>query len=276
MTRNIAQSSTALGQGKLFTRPLDTIGDGTGLTNANWEFGVDIGDATFDFNGGGVDDEWSLNGHGLTTGVMVYFDAVGTGAGPFVVDTYYFVIYVDANTFQLASTYANAIAATAVQIEGTADSVGAWSVTVGPGWFKIDPAADEVMVITTLIVHMYDTKGGLPDEYGDTGGVLTNGLSIDVRDVDGTSVSDLIGGANITMGDEFTHSFEAQTLTAGTVNQGYTYHMHIPQQFGQELRLSGAGENNCYLQVTVTDDMSGLLEQHFVVQGYYESGEALR
>lgn len=272
--RNIKQSSTALEQGKLFTRFLDTIGDGTGLTNANWEFGVDIGDATFDFAGGGVDDEWSLNAHGLTTGVMVYFDAVGTGAGPFVVDTYYFAIRVDANTFQLASTYANAIAGT--QIEGTADSVGAWSVTVGPGWFKIDPAADEVMVITNLTVHMLDTKGGLPDEYGDTAGVLTNGLAIDLLDVDGTSIIDFTGGHPITMGAEFSHIFDPVELVAGTTNQSYAYRLNFPGRYGQELRLVGAGEDNCYFQVTCTDDLSGLIMHHFVVQGYYESGEQLR
>ena len=274
MTRNIAQSSTALEQGKLFTRFLDTIGDGTGLKNANWEFGVDIGDATFDFVDGGVDDEWTLNAHGLTTGVMVYFDAVGTGAGPFVVDTYYFAIRVDANTFQLASTYANAIAGT--QIEGTADSAGAWSLTVGPGWFKIDPAADEVMVITNLTVHMLDTKGGLPDEYGDTAGVLTNGLAIDLLDVDGTSIIDFTGGHPITMGAEFSHIFDPVELVAGTTNQSYAYRLNFPGRYGQELRLVGAGEDNCYFQVTCTDDLSGLIMHHFVVQGYYESGEQLR
>ncbi|MFH2072231.1 MAG: hypothetical protein ABIJ75_05190, partial [Actinomycetota bacterium] len=272
--RNIAQSSTALGQGKLFTRFLDTVGDGTGLTNAASEYGIDLGDATFDFTGGAAEDLWTLAAHGLVEGEMVYFDAVGTGDTGCVVDTNYFVIYIGANTFQLATTYANAIAAVAVPIEGTADSAGAWSLTKQVGWFKIDPSELEVMVVTSLAFHLYDTNGGLPDEFGDIGAVLTNGIALDLLDVDGNSIIDLFDGNPVTMGADFEMFCTAAPLVAGTTNQSYVYRMNIPERYGQELRVVGApGEFNSYLQMTVNDDTSGLLSFYVVAQGYYESGQ---
>lgn len=272
--RNIAQSSTALGQGKLFSRFLDTVGNGTGIANANGEYGVDLGNATFDVAGGAEDDLWSLAAHGLVTGQPIYFDAIGTGCTVFVADTTYYVIRIAAGTFQLASTAANALATVPVQIEDTADSIGNWSVTVRPGWFKIDPGANEVIVLTSLTFFLYDTKGGLPDEYGDMGAALSTGITLDLKDADTNSVIDFFDGELVTMNAEFERFCDKVETVAGTVNQAYAFKIDFPERYGQELRIVGApGEFNSYLEVTVTEDMSTLLGHYFMAQGYYESGQ---
>lgn len=61
----------------------------------------------------------TLNSHGFLTGESIYLtttDALPTGLA---VDTLYFVITVDANTFRLATSYANAIAGTAINTSGS-------------------------------------------------------------------------------------------------------------------------------------------------------------
>jgi hypothetical protein len=102
-----------------------------GLENAIVTNDIDasdlVGDATFDFTGGTVEDEWTVAaGHGLVTGDEVQFTAVGTGATGASVNTPYWVIRVNSTEFQLATSLDNALAGT--QLEGTADSAGTWTL----------------------------------------------------------------------------------------------------------------------------------------------------
>lgn len=85
-----------------------------------------LGNATFDFTGGGVDDEWTLAAHGLMDGDEVQFSAVGSAPTEFIINTPYFVIYADATTFQLAASKADAL--TGTQIQGTADDTGTFTL----------------------------------------------------------------------------------------------------------------------------------------------------
>ena len=64
-------------------------------------------------------DEIRIPNHGLDTGLGVRFSLTGGGgtlASPFVVNTTYYVIRVDGSTIQLATTVANAVAGTAINI----------------------------------------------------------------------------------------------------------------------------------------------------------------
>ncbi len=61
----------------------------------------------------------TLNGHGFLTGESVYLTTTGALPTGLAVDTLYFVIAVDANTFRLATSYANAIAGTAINTSGS-------------------------------------------------------------------------------------------------------------------------------------------------------------
>lgn len=62
-------------------------------------------------------------GHGLATGQVVYLTTTGALPTGLTASEPYFVIYVDANTFRLATTLANAQAGTAINTSGTQSGV---------------------------------------------------------------------------------------------------------------------------------------------------------
>lgn len=61
----------------------------------------------------------TLNGHGFLTGDQVYLTTTGALPTGLVANTIYYVIKIDANSFNLATTLANAIAATKIATTGT-------------------------------------------------------------------------------------------------------------------------------------------------------------
>lgn len=67
-------------------------------------------------------DVLAKNAHGLVTGDPVVISAIGGGAAGLAITTRYWTIKVDANSFKLATTRANALAGTAIDI--TSDSSG--------------------------------------------------------------------------------------------------------------------------------------------------------
>jgi len=56
----------------------------------------------------------TLNGHGRATGDAIYFTTTGALPAPLAVSTTYYVIYASSDTFNLATTYANALAGTKI------------------------------------------------------------------------------------------------------------------------------------------------------------------
>jgi len=78
---------------------------------------------TFDFVDADVSvaaDEITETNHGLDTGLPVRLTTTGTLPTGLATGTTYYVIRVDADTISLATTYANAIAGTAIDITGAA------------------------------------------------------------------------------------------------------------------------------------------------------------
>lgn len=61
----------------------------------------------------------TLAGHGLTTGDSAYLTTTGALPTGLAANTLYWVTVIDSNTFKLATTYANAIAATNIATSGT-------------------------------------------------------------------------------------------------------------------------------------------------------------
>lgn len=61
----------------------------------------------------------TLNSHGFLTGESIFLTTTGALPTGLSVDTLYFVISVDGNTFRLATSYANAIAGTSITTSGT-------------------------------------------------------------------------------------------------------------------------------------------------------------
>lgn len=62
--------------------------------------------------------------HGLVTGERVKFTTTGALPTGLAVDTYYYVVYINANTFNLASSYANAVQETPTVITTTGSQSG--------------------------------------------------------------------------------------------------------------------------------------------------------
>ena len=70
-----------------------------------------------------TNDTVTITSHGYVTGQkLTYDDAGGTTLGGLADDTEYWVIREDANTIKLASSYANAIAGTAITLTGTGNA----------------------------------------------------------------------------------------------------------------------------------------------------------
>lgn len=65
----------------------------------------------------------TLNSHGFLTGESIFLTTTGALPTNLSVNTLYFVIFVDANTFRLATTYANAIAGTAINTSGSQSGI---------------------------------------------------------------------------------------------------------------------------------------------------------
>jgi microcystin-dependent protein len=65
----------------------------------------------------------TLSSHGFISGDSIYLTTTGALPTGLTANTLYYVIFVDANTFRLASSYANAIAGTALNTSGTQSGV---------------------------------------------------------------------------------------------------------------------------------------------------------
>lgn len=75
---------------------------------------------------------FTLNNHGLQTGDCISLTSTGSLPGGLSVDYNYYVIYLDATTFRLANSYANAIAATPVPINTSGTQSGTHSLRYNP------------------------------------------------------------------------------------------------------------------------------------------------
>lgn len=92
-----------------------------------------------------VNSQLTAANHGMLTGLVVQVSAVTTMPAPLVAATNYLVITIDANTFQLATTLANAKAGVFIVITTT----GAGALTVTPtaiagASFKLQGSPDNI------------------------------------------------------------------------------------------------------------------------------------
>lgn len=78
--------------------------------------------------------------HGLATGDQVYLQTTGALPTGLSANTTYYVIYVDANTFRLATSLANAQAGTAINTSGSQS--GTHTLRVDGQWTTITPTVD--------------------------------------------------------------------------------------------------------------------------------------
>jgi len=252
---------TDFGSTGVFSKQLSSGFDGTGYTNARLEYGIDLGDSTFDATGGTAEDQWTLTAHNMQTGAVIQFDAVGTGAEPFLVDTDYYVIRLTANTFQLATTHALAVAGTPIASVGDADSSGAWSTTLQAQYIGFTATQDTV--INRLLVHIEDTTGFTNVKYGNTT-ALTNGIVVDVATSADVAITTLTDGIPVTNNGLWSmHCYDAQLVDWGSGNQMLAVRWTFGKS-GKPLLLTKGEKFRVYLN----DDMLALVAQYFTIQGY--------
>jgi microcystin-dependent protein len=113
--------------------------------------------------------------HGLQTGQMVYLTTTGALPTGLVANTAYFVIRVDANTFNLATTLANALAGTKIATTGSQSGTHTLSTTFGVGNGSTTFTLPNLKGSTVIGVDTGQTEFAA---LGQTGGEKTHTLTL--------------------------------------------------------------------------------------------------
>lgn len=152
---------------------------------------------------------------------------------------------------------------------GTSAANGDYSVT--PGLFFIQPPTAETYRLHRMIINIEDTA--ITDAAGYGGiGALTNGISVHVED-GGVETIDLTGGVNIKSNAHWGRMcYDVQSVAFGastkTVQVRWTF-----SKAGGPITLYGnnvdgaASGDNHRLVVTCNDNLTGLVDHRFMVQG---------
>jgi microcystin-dependent protein len=119
---------------------------------------------------------FTLSGHGLTTGQSVYLTTTGALPTGLTANTLYYVIRIDANTFNLATSRANAIAGTKIATSGTQSGVHTltrcgYGLGNGSTTFNVPNVKGKVLVGVDTTDNDFIAEGA-------TGGAKTHTLTI--------------------------------------------------------------------------------------------------
>ena len=146
---------------------------------------------------------------------------------------------------------------------GTKNAVGNYSIT--PETFYIQPPSREEYHINRMLVYVEDTGNFSADNYGALASPLSVGIDVRVADDNG-AVYDLTDGLFVKSNSEWgRHCFDVEYISFGTGNN----FMHVRWSFfraGPPVLIRG--DSNERLEVVLNDDLSGLADHRFMVQGY--------
>jgi hypothetical protein len=136
----------------------------------------------------------------------------------------------------------------------------------GTADFYISCPADTEILLHRALITIYDTKNMEDNEYGDTGGSLSAGLSLKVLSSDKSTVlADLMGGEPVKTNQgwaQICYDFDLTNLTNTTnavAKARWTF-----SKGGNPIYLK-AGQR---LQMDVNDDLTGLIAQRIMIQGH--------
>lgn len=149
---------------------------------------------------------------------------------------------------------------------GTKNANGDYSGTVTD--FKLSHPADAQVdcFISRMIVHIEDTANPSAAHYGNTGAALTNGIQILKLDADGATIQDITDDSTIKKNSQWgEYCFDVVLDSFGSGND-YVQVRWTFAKTGTPLRL-GPGEQ---LAIRLNDDLTGLINHTFMLQGYYE------
>ena len=131
--------------------------------------------------------------------------------------------------------------------------------------FYVSCPANTELLLERCLVTIYDTKGMEDNEYGDLGSSLSAGLSLKVMSSDGTPIADLTGGLPVKTNEGWArlcYDFDLTNLTNTTnavAKARWTF-----SKGGNPVFLT-PGQR---LEMIVDDNLTGLLSQYILVQGY--------
>lgn len=134
--------------------------------------------------------------------------------------------------------------------------------------FKIQPSGGVNFRIRTLTVFIADN--GILDagSYGDAI-TLTNGIQVRIQNNSGTIV-DITDGVKILTNGNWARlsGFQNRMIDTGTGDDYWVFVISFREKYGQDIRL--VGSNNERLEVVLNDNLTGLTQHYFVVQGFQE------
>jgi len=237
----------------IFTRHLDSRGDGSGVKNA---IGL-YADSVVTFTNG--TDLVNLATHGFVTGdgPFTFTTSASLPAELAVLTDYYIGPTVAAGTFDLSLTRGGAT------VPFTDDGSGT-NTLICPFEFSLEPAAGETLFVTRLLVSVRDLFATAED-YGDITSGLTNGITIKVYEGD-LEVADLTDGVAVKTNGDWRRVCYDATPTAWGAGDQYLSARWTFDKHGESLRLDG--DNNEKIVVVCHDDLGGLVEHYFLAQGH--------
>lgn len=147
----------------------------------------------------------------------------------------------------------------------TKDAIGNYSAIATP--FFIQPPIGQIFFINSFFIHLSDNGTFGQAVYGSMVGALTNGLAITIK-TNGIVTTDILDGITIKTNDEFLHlSFSIDLISwAGALNSMVAGFNSL--NFGTTMVLDGSKLQR--LEVMCNDDFTALIDQHFIVNGYYQ------
>lgn len=149
---------------------------------------------------------------------------------------------------------------------GTIEAIGDYSVT--PEIFYLQPPAGEVWQLTRLLFFVQDSGSFDADNWGNNI-TLTNGIILRIQDDSGTIFDFTQQVPIVSSGHLGVYMFDVEVFTWGSGDEilaaRYTF-----AKSGANIRL--IGDNNERFEVLLNDDFTGLVSQHFMVQGFKEVG----
>lgn len=142
----------------------------------------------------------TLNGHGLETGDRVYFTTTGALPTGLTANTIYYVIKIDANTFNLATSFANAHVPTKIATSGTQSGThtlrfSPYGLGDGSTTFNVPNLKGKAIVGLDVTQSEFDVLGD-GAAVGEKTHLLTSAESGIVNHIHGVKIGGASGGSN--------------------------------------------------------------------------------
>lgn len=148
--------------------------------------------------------------------------------------------------------------------DGTGDTSAIGDYSLAEEIFYHQPAVNEVFRVTRIVIEVGDDGNFDSGSYGNSV-TLTNGIVM--RRIN-NGVTRILTKIPITINPHWPrYCFDENPSTYGTGANYMTYRWTY-EKSGNPIRLVGA--TNDRLEIVLNDDFTGLVDQTFCIQGYYE------